>query len=138
MAIDGIVLAYRGGSGRSQVATASTLSKGCVVFCRSHHHLVEDVQPPEDGGDTAKLILLARLSLDGHGAARLHDEVLELVADVAQLKARLEANAFVKVLQEQRERILKTRTIAAPAARQPLLLGQSAGADRAGGTVVSG
>jgi hypothetical protein len=132
--------------------------------------------------DTAKLILLARLSLYGHGAARLHDEVLELVAewdpadptrrlrvlnatktdmaladletslrerlpsvdeaiqqqlraqlpnDVAQLKDRLEglaadraerakaqlgkraedeANAFVKVLQEQRERILKTRT----------------------------
>jgi SNF2 family DNA or RNA helicase len=132
--------------------------------------------------DTAKLILLARLSLYGHGAARLHDEVLELVAewdpadparrlrvlnatktdmaladletslrerlpaveegiqrqlrgqlpaDVALLKDRLEAlaseraerargqlakraddeaNAFVKVLQEQRERILKTRT----------------------------
>jgi hypothetical protein len=132
--------------------------------------------------DTAKLILLARLSLYGHGAARLHDEVLELVAewdpadptrrlrvlnatktdmaladletslrerlpaveetiqhqlrvalpaDVAQLKDRLEslaadraerakgqlskraddeANAFVKVLEEQRERILKTRT----------------------------
>jgi hypothetical protein len=132
--------------------------------------------------DTAKLILLARMSLYGHGAARLHDEVLELVAewdpadparrlrvlnatktdmaladletslrerlpalddaiqhqlraglpaDVAQLKDRLEAlaadraerakgqlskraddeaNAFVKVLQEQRERILKTRT----------------------------
>ena len=132
--------------------------------------------------DTAKLILLARLSLYGHGAARLHDEVLELVAewdpadparrlrvlnatktdlaladletslrerlpaventiqqqlraalpaDVAQLKDRLEslaseraerargqlgkraedeANAFVKVLQEQRERILKTRS----------------------------
>ena len=31
--------------------------------------------------DTAKLILLARLSLYGHGAARLHDEVLELVAE---------------------------------------------------------
>ena len=132
--------------------------------------------------DTAKLILLARLSLYGHSAARLHDEVLELVAewdpadparrlrvlnatktdmaledleaslrerlpavdeaiqhqlrsglpgDVAQLKGRLEslaadraekakgqlakraedeANAFVKVLHEQRERILKTRT----------------------------
>jgi hypothetical protein len=132
--------------------------------------------------DTAKLILLARLSLYGHGAARLHDEVIELVAewdpadparrlrvlnatktdmaladleaslqqrlppaspevqqqlrmglpvDVAQLKDRLEAlageraakaqqllsqraeaeaAAFVKVLQEQRERILKTKT----------------------------
>jgi superfamily II DNA/RNA helicase len=132
--------------------------------------------------DTAKLILLARLSLYGHGAARLHDEVIELVAewdpadparrlrvlnatktdmaladlkaslqqrlpsassaaqqqlrlglpaDVAQLKERLEAladqratkaqqlleqraeveaAAFVKVLQEQRERILKTRS----------------------------
>ena len=32
--------------------------------------------------NTAKLILLARLSLYGHGAARLHDEVLELVAFV--------------------------------------------------------
>jgi hypothetical protein len=31
--------------------------------------------------DTAKLILLARMSLYGHGAARLHDEVLELVAE---------------------------------------------------------
>ncbi|TGG91406.1 MAG: helicase [Aphanocapsa feldmannii 277cV] len=31
--------------------------------------------------DTAKLILLARLSLYGHGAARLHDEVLALVAE---------------------------------------------------------
>jgi predicted unusual protein kinase regulating ubiquinone biosynthesis (AarF/ABC1/UbiB family) len=30
--------------------------------------------------DTAKLILLARLSLYGHGAARLHDEVLAVVA----------------------------------------------------------
>jgi len=130
--------------------------------------------------DTAKLILLARLSLYGHGAARLHDEVIELVAewdpadparrlrvlnttktdmaladlevslqqrlppaspavqqqlrlglpaDVTQLKQRLEAlaceraakaqqllgqraeaeaAAFVKVLEEQRERILKT------------------------------
>ena len=137
--------------------------------------------------DTAKLVLLARLSLYGHGAARLHDEVIELVAewdpmdrdpadparrlrvlnatktdmaladletslqqrlpaaspevqqqlrlglpaDVAQLKQRLEAlageraakaqqllgqraeaeaAAFVKVLEEQRERILKTRS----------------------------
>jgi hypothetical protein len=132
--------------------------------------------------DTAKLILLPRLSLYGHGASRLHDEVIELVAewdpadparrlrvlnttktdlaladleaslqqqlppaspavqqqlrlglpaDVAQLKERLEAlageraakaqqllgqraeaeaAAFGKVLQEQRERILKTRS----------------------------
>jgi hypothetical protein len=170
--------------------------------------------------DTAKLILLARLSLYGHGAARLHDEVLELVAewdpadpsrrlrvlnatksdlaladletnlrerlpavedaiqrqlrgqlpaDVAQLKDRLEAlaaeraerakaqlgkraedeaNAFVKVLQEQRERIPQDphqarqrvraaglwlcRPRAAPTAQQPFLLGQTAGADRAG------
>ena len=31
--------------------------------------------------DTAKLIVLARLSLYGHGAARLHDEVLAVVAE---------------------------------------------------------
>ena len=31
--------------------------------------------------DTAKLIVLARLSLYGHGAARLHDEVLTVVAE---------------------------------------------------------
>ena len=31
--------------------------------------------------DTAKLILLARLSLYGHGASRLHDEMIELVAE---------------------------------------------------------
>ena len=31
--------------------------------------------------DTAKLIVLARLSLYGHGASRLHDEVLEVVAE---------------------------------------------------------
>ena len=33
------------------------------------------------GDDTAKLILLARLSLYGHGAARLHDEVMAVVAE---------------------------------------------------------
>jgi len=31
--------------------------------------------------DTAKLIVLTRLSLYGHGAARLHDEVLAVVAE---------------------------------------------------------
>ena len=31
--------------------------------------------------DTAKLIVLARLSLYGHGASRLHDEVLALAAE---------------------------------------------------------
>jgi hypothetical protein len=31
--------------------------------------------------DTAKLIVLARLSLYGHGASRLHDEVLAVVAE---------------------------------------------------------
>ena len=31
--------------------------------------------------DTAKLILLGRLSLYGHSAARLHDEVLAVVAE---------------------------------------------------------
>ncbi len=31
--------------------------------------------------DTAKIILLARLSLYGHGASRLHDEMIELVAE---------------------------------------------------------
>ena len=31
--------------------------------------------------DTAKLILLARLSLYGYGASRLHDEIIELVAE---------------------------------------------------------
>ena len=132
--------------------------------------------------DTAKLILLARLSLYGRGAARLHDEILKLVAewdpadpsrrlrvlnvsktemaladleqslmaglkpvrstvqdqlqqglaaDVAQVKDRLEALAeqradrarqlleeradrevaiFIKLLEEQRDRILKTKS----------------------------
>ena len=131
--------------------------------------------------DTAQLILLARLSLYGHGAARLHDEVIAVVAewdpadparrlrvlnekkseqaiadletslqqriraddeaqellraalarDVAQLRSTLEqrvettrssaqqqlekradeeANRFVKVLQDQRERITSTRS----------------------------
>ena len=49
----------------SQVPPAPTLSKGCVVFCRSHHHLVEDVQPPEDGGDT--VVRLACLDDDANG-----------------------------------------------------------------------
>ena len=31
--------------------------------------------------DTAKLIVLARLSLYGHGASRLHDEVLAVAAE---------------------------------------------------------
>ena len=31
--------------------------------------------------DTAKIILLARLSLYGHGATRLHDEMVEMVAE---------------------------------------------------------
>jgi hypothetical protein len=39
----------------SQVLPAPTLSKGCVVFCRSYHHLVEDVQPPEDGGQITEV-----------------------------------------------------------------------------------
>ena len=131
--------------------------------------------------NSAKLILLARLSLYGHGASRLHDEMLELVAEwdpndvnrklrvlnpmktnlalndletnlrqglpevdptiqtklreflptaIIQLKdklesralecserakselekrANIETNAFIKVLQDQRNRILKTR-----------------------------
>ena len=33
------------------------------------------------GDDTAKLIVLARLSLYGHGASRLHDEVLAVAAE---------------------------------------------------------
>jgi hypothetical protein len=33
------------------------------------------------GDDTAKLIVLARLSLYGHGAARLHDELIAVVAE---------------------------------------------------------
>ena len=40
-------------------------TKGCVVFCRSHNHLVEDVQPPEDGGDT--VVRLACLDDDANG-----------------------------------------------------------------------
>ncbi|GIR03261.1 MAG: hypothetical protein CM15mP12_7920 [Gammaproteobacteria bacterium] len=31
--------------------------------------------------DAAKLILIARLSLYGYGATRLHDEIIELVAE---------------------------------------------------------
>ena len=49
----------------SQVPPASTLSKGCVVHCRSHHHLVEDVQLPENGGDT--VVRLACLDDDANG-----------------------------------------------------------------------
>ena len=32
------------------LAPLPTFSKGCVVFCRSHHHLVEEVWPPEEEG----------------------------------------------------------------------------------------
>ncbi len=39
--------------------------KGCVVFCRSHHHLVEDVwTPEEDGLDT--VVRLAYLHNDAN------------------------------------------------------------------------
>ena len=40
-------------------------TKGCVVLCRSHNHLVEDVQPSEDGGDT--VVRLACLDDDANG-----------------------------------------------------------------------
>ena len=41
-------------------------SKGCVVHCRSHHHLVEEVWPPEeDGLDT--VVRLACLDDDANG-----------------------------------------------------------------------
>ena len=40
-------------------------SKGCVVFCRSHNHLVEDVQSSENGGDT--VVRLACLDDDANG-----------------------------------------------------------------------
>lgn len=43
-----------------------TPSKGCVVYCRSHHHLVEQVWPPEEEGrDT--VVRLACLDDDANG-----------------------------------------------------------------------
>ena len=54
--------------------------------------------------DTAKLIVLARLSLYGHGAARLHDEVLAVVAewDPADPNRRLR-----KLSEEKSERAME-------------------------------
>ncbi|NQW38052.1 MAG: helicase, partial [Cyanobacteria bacterium] len=50
----------------SQVPPAPALSKGCVVHCRSHHHLVEEVLPPEEEGrDT--VVRLACLDDDANG-----------------------------------------------------------------------
>lgn len=41
-------------------------TKGCVVHCRSHHHLVEEVLPPEEEGrDT--VVRLACLDDDANG-----------------------------------------------------------------------
>ena len=40
-------------------------SKGCVVFCRSHNHLVEDVQSSANGGDT--VVRLACMDDDANG-----------------------------------------------------------------------
>ena len=47
-----------------------------MVHCRSHHHLVEDVQPPKDGGDT--VVRLACL------ADRI-DELLSMALERAAL-----------------------------------------------------
>ena len=43
-----------GGMGTPSERTAAPLpTPGCVVYCRSHNHLVEEVRPPEQaGGDT--------------------------------------------------------------------------------------
>ncbi len=43
-----------GGMGTLSDRTAAPLpTPGCVVYCRSHNHLVEEVRPPEQaGGDT--------------------------------------------------------------------------------------
>jgi hypothetical protein len=41
-------------------------SKGCVVYCRSHRWLVEEVEPPEHpGGDT--VVRMACLDDDANG-----------------------------------------------------------------------
>ena len=48
------------------VAPLPSLSKGCVVHCRSHHHLVEEVWPPEEKvRDT--VVRLACLDDDANG-----------------------------------------------------------------------
>lgn len=50
----------------SKVPPTPTLSTGCVVHSRSHHHLVEEVWPPEEEGrDT--VVRLACLDDDANG-----------------------------------------------------------------------
>jgi len=50
----------------TKVPPAPTLSKGCVVHCRSHHHLVEEVLPPEEKGRDI-VVRLACLDDDANG-----------------------------------------------------------------------
>jgi hypothetical protein len=56
-----------GGMGTLSERTAAPLpTPGCLVHCRSHHHLVEQVWPPEeDGRDT--VVRLAWLDDDANG-----------------------------------------------------------------------